>query len=121
MAELKFAAHLAYTAARAPRRVDWEVPVLATQAPADAGVAELLETIEHHRAVLTAASALAERRRARRRDELKALLVEAFSARVEASLAGGALAATFDAVAEGTLDPYSAAESVLGMVSLGRS
>jgi LAO/AO transport system kinase len=121
MAELKFAAHLAYTSARGSRSVDWEVPVLATQAQADTGVAELLDTIERHRAVLTAASALTERRRARRRDELKALLVEAFSARVEASLAGGDLAATFEAVADGTLDPYSAAESVLGMVSLGRS
>jgi LAO/AO transport system kinase len=121
MAELKFAAHLAYTSARPPRRVDWEVPVLATQAHTDTGVAELLETVERHRARLVEAGALAERRRARRRDELKALLLEAFSARVEASLAGGELAATFDAVADGTLDPYTAAESVLGMVSLGRS
>ncbi len=121
MAELRFAAHLAYTAGRGPRQPDWEIPVLATQAHADSGVGELLETIERHRAVLTGAGALAERRRARRRDELKALLLEAFSARVEARLASGELAATFDAVADGALDPYTAAESVLGMVSLGRS
>jgi LAO/AO transport system kinase len=118
MAELKFAAHLAYTSPVARRDVDWEIPVLATEAQNGVGIEELLATIERHRGALEAAGALAARRRARRRDELKSLLVEQFTASIEQRLASGDLARTFEDVAEGHLDPYSAAEAVLGMLSL---
>src|ERR1051325_5701551 len=36
MAELKFAAHLHYTSPTSPKDVDWEIPVLPTQAQSDA-------------------------------------------------------------------------------------
>lgn len=119
MAELKFAAHLTYTSATARRDVDWENPVLAAEAQSGAGIDELLATIERHRTALEGSGALAERRRARRREELKALLVEQFTASIERRLASGDLARTFEDVAEGRLDPYSAAEAVLGVLSLG--
>jgi LAO/AO transport system kinase len=121
MAELKFAAHLAHASPTARRDLDWEVPVLATEAPAGVGVSELLDTVERHRRAQMEGGVLAARRRARRRDAFRALLVEQLTARVEERLASGDLAATFEAVAEGRLDPYTAAESVLTVLSLGRS
>jgi LAO/AO transport system kinase len=122
MAELKFSAHLQYTSAPAERDVDWEIPVLSTEAQQDRGITELLGEIRRHRAVLEATGALAARRRQRRRAELRTLLVEAFTASVERRLAAGDLGRTFDEVAEGRVDPYSAAEAIVARVlSLGGS
>ena len=117
MAELKFAAHLAYAAPTARRDIDWEVPVLSTEAQNHVGITELLDRIGKHRAALEAAGALAERRRVRRREEFKALLVEQLTGQVEQRLAAGDLAPVFDDVAEGRLDPYSAAERILAVLS----
>jgi LAO/AO transport system kinase len=117
MAELKFTAHLAYTSPTARRDIDWEIPVLATEAQNNVGVGELLETIAQHRRTLEAAGTLDARRRARRRQEFKSLLVEEFTAGVEQRLRSGDLARTVDQVADGQLDPYSAAEAVLAMLS----
>jgi LAO/AO transport system kinase len=121
MAELKFAAHLHYASATTPKDVDWEIPVLACQAQADVGVAELLAEIRRHRAALEAGGALDARRRRRRRAEAEALLVEEFRERVARGVAGGALRATLDDVAAGATDPYSAVEAMLPMISLERS
>ena len=82
-AELRFAAHLQYSSPSAPRDIDWEIPVLATQAQANIGVAEVLDAIDRHRATLEAAGALDDRRRARRRQEFRSLLVERLTASVE--------------------------------------
>jgi LAO/AO transport system kinase len=117
MAELKFTAHLAYTSPTARRDIDWEIPVLATEAQNNVGVGELLETIAQHRRTLEAAGTLDARRRARRRQEFKSLLVEEFTVGVEQRLRSGDLARTVDQVADGQLDPYSAAEAVLAMLS----
>jgi LAO/AO transport system kinase len=119
MAELKFAAHLAYTRPAAPTDIDWEIPVLATEAQHDVGVAELRETIGRHRAALETSGALRSRRRARRRQEFRALLADALMAGVERRLAAGDFAATVERVAEGELDPYTAADAVLRVLSLG--
>jgi LAO/AO transport system kinase len=118
MAELKFAAHLQYTSPATRRDIDWEIPVLSTEAQNDVGIEALLSTIERHRAVQEDAGALRARRRARRREEFKALLVEEFSAAIERRLAEGDLSQTLDRVADGELDPYSAADAVLDMLSL---
>jgi LAO/AO transport system kinase len=117
MAELRFAAHLQYTSPPAPRDIDWEIPVLATQAQSNAGVAEVLDAISRHRATLETAGALEARRRARRRQEFRGLLVERLTASLEQRLAAGDLAATFQQVVDGTLDPYAAAERVLAVLS----
>jgi len=118
MAELKFAAHLHYASAASPKDVDWEIPVLSAQAQGDVGIAELLAEIRRHRSVLEAADALAARRKRRLRGELESLLLEAFRERVQRGLAGGALRAKLDEVVAGDLDPYSAVEAMLRMVSL---
>jgi len=121
MAELTFTAHLQSTGSTGPRDVDWEVPVLSTQAQNDVGIADLLAAIRRHRGVLEAAGALTERRRQRRRAELRRLLVDEFTASVERKLRSGDLARTFDEVADGAVDPYTAAETILGRPDLLRS
>jgi LAO/AO transport system kinase len=116
MAELKFAAHLHYASAASRKDVEWEIPVLSLQAQNTVGLAELLAEIRRHRAALTASSAFAARRRERARQELEALLVDAFRTRVEDELRGGRFAAVFDEVVTGARDPYSAAAAILPAV-----
>jgi LAO/AO transport system kinase len=118
MAELRFAAHLAYTGAAAPRDLDWEIPVLACEAQNDVGVAELLVEVRRHRAALEAGGALAARRRRRVRAEVEALVLQEFRARLGRGLRAGHLGALLDEVAAGRLDPYSAAAKMLAMISL---
>jgi len=118
MAELKFAAHLHHASPAGRRDVEWEIPVLATEAQNDVGIAELLAEIRRHRAVLEQSGALAARRQARRRAELETLLMEELRERMRRELRGGALAQTFDEVAAGVLDPYTATETILAMLSL---
>ena len=113
MAELKFAAHLHYASSTSPKDIDWEIPVLAAQAQADVGIAEMLGEIRRHRDVLDAAGALRARRERRRREELRALVVEALSADVERRLERGELQRPFDDVAAGDTDVYSAARVIL--------
>ena len=118
MAELKFAAHLHYASAASRKDVDWEIPVLSLEAQNGVGIAELLAEIRRHRAALTESGAFAARRRERARQELEALLVDAFKARVERGLRGGDVRALFDEVVAGTRDPYSAAAAILPVISL---
>jgi LAO/AO transport system kinase len=118
MTELKFAVHLAYTSGGAGRRdVDWEIPVLSTEAQNNVGVGAVLAVIRRHRAALEASGALGERRRARRRSEFRDLLTEELAAAVEERLRSGELKSMFDDVAEGAVDPYSAARSILDVIS----
>jgi LAO/AO transport system kinase len=118
MAELKFAAHLHYASATSRKDVDWEIPVLSLEAQNGVGVSELLAEIRRHRAALTASGAFASRRRERARQELEALLVDAFKARIDDGLRGGRFAAVFDEVVTGARDPYSAAAAILPVISL---
>src|SRR3989440_6954168 len=97
MAELTFAAHLSLTSAASPKNIGREIPVLSAEAQSGVGIAELLADVRRHRAALEAAGALAARRRARRREELKTLLLDEVRQKVERALAGGELARTVDA------------------------
>ena len=114
MAELRFSVHLHYSSSVSPKDIDWEIPVLAAQATNDVGLAELLAEVKHHRSVLEQTGALEKRRRARRRADLRTLLIEEFAGRVMTSVeADPELVATMDAVAEGKLDAYSGVERIL--------
>src|SRR5262245_9958091 len=66
MAELTFAAHLHYASPTSPKDVDWQVPVLASEAQNGDGIPEVLAEIPRHRATLEASGALETRRQARR-------------------------------------------------------
>ncbi len=118
MAELRFAAHLHYASTASPKDVDWEVPVLAGEAQNDVGMQELLDAVRRHRAALEGSGALVARRRARRGEELKSLLLEAFRARVEEAVARGQLGGDLERVLDGTLDPYSAAQALVPVLRL---
>ena len=114
MAELRFSVHLHYASSVSPKDIDWETPVMAAQATNDVGVAELLAEVKRHRSVLEQTGALEKRRRARRRADLKTLLVEEFAGRVTPSIeTDPALVAVADLVAEGKLDVYSGVERML--------
>jgi LAO/AO transport system kinase len=114
MAELRFSVHLHYSSSVSPKDIDWEIPVLAAQATNDVGLAELLAEVKRHRSVLEQTGALEKRRRARRRADLRALLIEEFAGRVMTSVeADPELVATMDAVAEGKLDAYTGVERIL--------
>jgi len=114
MAELRFSAHLHHTSGVGARDIDWEIPVLATQAANDVGVSELLDVIKRHRTVLERAGALRTRREKRRRAELAALLLEELSAQVWArAQADPVMARTLAAVSAGTLDLHSAVAQIL--------
>jgi len=78
------------------------------------GVAELLAEGKRHRRALEEAGALEKRRQARRRAELRTLLVEEFAERVMAAVERDPeLVAVIDAVAGGALDAYSGVERIL--------
>jgi LAO/AO transport system kinase len=114
MAELRFGAHLHHASGTAARDIDWEIPVIATQAANDVGVDELLALIKRHRTALERAGALATRRAERRRAELGALLADELYTQVWARVqADPALGRTLEAVAEGGLDAYTAAAMIL--------
>ena len=114
MGELRFSVHLHYSSSVSAKDIDWEIPVLAAQATNDVGVAELLAEVKRHRRVLEEAGALEKRRQARRRAELRTLLVEEFAGRVMAAVERDPeLVAVVDAVAGGTLDAYSGVERIL--------
>jgi LAO/AO transport system kinase len=118
MAELTFAAHLHYASVTSPKDVDWQIPVLATEAQNGVGVLELLAEIQRHRTALEASGAFEARRRARRRVELQTLLVDEVAAAVERHIRGNDLASTLEQVASGQLDPYSAAQAILARPDL---
>lgn len=114
MAELRFSVHLHYASSVSAKDIDWEIPVLATQAVNAIGIDELLGQVKRHRATQEAAGVLEKRRQARRRAELRALLVEEFTGQVMARIqADDALARILEAVASGSLDPYSGAAEIL--------
>jgi LAO/AO transport system kinase len=91
----------------------WSVPVLLTQATTDAGIAELSEQIEAHRAFRRAGrDATAEGRE--RLAEWGDVLRDELAARIDAAVAGEALAGVAGRVRSGAIDPYAAALEVLG-------
>jgi LAO/AO transport system kinase len=113
VAELKFNVHLHHSSPAARSDVDWEIPVLTAEAQNNVGTAEILGEVRRHRVALEHGGALVARRRSRRRAEFESLLVERFKAKVEREFRSGDLGgATAEDVAEGRVDPYSAADRV---------
>jgi LAO/AO transport system kinase len=86
-------------------------PILKTSATGEAGIAELGAALELCRG--RPAPERAARRRHQAARQVSAIAGEAARARIEAAIAeNGALAATVDAVASRTLDPWSAADAL---------
>jgi LAO/AO transport system kinase len=97
----------------------WKPPIVttvATNGPRDEGISELLTRLDAHWEWLTSTGELEERRRARARDEITVLAVAALQGRLDT----GGLDALADRVAAGTLDPFTAAETLLEGIRLPR-
>ncbi|GAA2913672.1 methylmalonyl Co-A mutase-associated GTPase MeaB [Streptomyces thioluteus] len=98
---------------------DWRPPIVKTVAARGEGVEEVVEALEKHRAWMEERGALAERRSARAAHEIERIAVAALRSRI-ADLSGdrrlGALAGR---VAEGSLDPYAAADELVAGLTEG--
>jgi LAO/AO transport system kinase len=120
LTELKYMVHLHREGQQASRDLDWEVPILSTEAVNDMGITELLEAIGRHRAALEATGALVRRRQARRARELRALILAELRQEVDRALAdGGALEAVLADVEAGRVDPYTAIRTIAERLRLG--
>jgi len=91
---------------------EWRPPVVATIALSDDGVGDLWAAIGAHRAHLETTGTLEVRRAARVGDELTRILMTLLRERAQAS-AGPAFDELTAAVANRTLDPWTAAEQLL--------
>jgi len=97
----------------------WKPPIVATVAvngPRDTGIGELVTKLDAHWTWLTSTGELDARRRARARDEITVLAVDALHGRLRMS----GIDALAGEVADGTLDPFTAAEILLEGISLPR-
>jgi LAO/AO transport system kinase len=120
LTELKYMVHLHREGQHASRDLDWDVPVLATEAAHGVGVEELLATIGRHRAALEASGTLERRRQARRARELRALILTELRQEVDRALAdGGALEPVLADVEAGRVDPYTAIRTIGARLRLG--
>jgi LAO/AO transport system kinase len=97
----------------------WDRPVLSTQAHRRVGIQALYDTIARHREAMRTASVLEQRRRERDREEF----ISALRSAVEGSLSDllsndPAIQGVASRVEGGEIDPYSAADEILGAGSL---
>jgi LAO/AO transport system kinase len=92
------------------------IPTVAVNGPRDEGICDLVAKLDGHWKWLTSTGELNARRRARARDEITVLAVAALHARLD--LRG--LDALAGQVAEGALDPFTAAEALLEGIRLAR-
>lgn len=105
------------TAAIALRRSDhdrWRPPVVATSSEKNTGITDLIDTVNTYWTYAERSGALAERRQARRIEELRTSLIRGFSALAREVCDGGPLGADLrDAVLAGETTPASAADQIV--------
>jgi LAO/AO transport system kinase len=94
--------------------VDWEVPIVRTEAARGEGVAELAEKLAEHREYITAQGTLSERRRRNLMNEVLAIATYRMRRELEESVREDAeVQELLDRVASRELDPASAATTIL--------
>jgi len=98
---------------------DWRPPVVETNALDGTGVDGLWEAVAGHRAHLLEGDRLAVRRAGRLERELRRVLSARLNQRVERTGSGEGFAEAIRALVEGRLDPYEAADRLLGGQELG--
>jgi LAO/AO transport system kinase len=89
-------------------------PVLCTTATTGAGVPDVWQAVVEHRAHLAASGELEERRRRRAAEEVTRLVAALLLDRARAVIVGPRAAELAVAVAAGDVDPWTAAEELLG-------
>ena len=98
---------------------DWRPPVVETSAADRSGIDELWGAVAAHRAHLLADGRLARRRADRLERELRRVLSARLAQRIERSGSGEGFAEAVRALVEGRLDPYEAADRLLGETGPG--
>ena len=101
------------------RRTDdgWRVPIVKTVAARGEGADEVVEAIEKHGQWLADTGRLTERRLARAAHEVEAIALTVLRSRMGDLRGGDALSALASRVVDGTLDPYSAADELVGSLT----
>src|SRR5438105_2106889 len=95
-------------------KLDWEIPVLTTEAAHGTGVDDLVEALRAHREHIERAGTLSERRRRNLMNEVLALATARLRRRLEESVREDAdVQQLLDEVVARRLDPASAAGSIL--------
>jgi LAO/AO transport system kinase len=92
----------------------WRPPVLQTVASTGEGIDALLAEIDRHAAWLAESGELARRRTLRARREVEAIALDSLRERWSAAGGGADLEALAGRVAAGDVDPYAAAEELIG-------
>ena len=87
----------------------WKPPIISTMAMRGEGIDEVMSRLDAHWSWLNSTGELARRRQARAREEITALAFAALRGR----LAAGRVDALASQVADGTLDPFQAADELL--------
>jgi len=92
----------------------WRPPIIPTVATRDEGVDELWSAVLEHRAHQERDGALAARREARLRDELRAIVRARLEQQVDSTCTGPGFERVVERVAARELDPYAAVTELLG-------
>jgi LAO/AO transport system kinase len=92
----------------------WRPPVIDTVASTGEGLAELWDVISRHRAYLRDSGLLEQRRAARMAHELRRVLLARSASIVDELATGEEFAGVVKALAAGELDPYQAADRLMG-------
>ena len=95
----------------------WNPPIVATVAVRDEGIDELVGKLDAHVTWLESSGELIRRRRARAGAEVAAIALAVLRARMGALPGDGRLSRLAAKVADGELDPYSAADELVASVS----
>jgi LAO/AO transport system kinase len=92
----------------------WTPPIVETVATDGTGIDNLFEAIGRHRTHLEADDLLADRRATRLADELRSIVLERLARRTDSVCVGARFDALVARVAAREVDPYTAADELLG-------
>jgi LAO/AO transport system kinase len=98
----------------------WRPPIIATTAVDGNGVGDLWTAVGEHRRHLETTGELVRRRETRQREELARIIVERLRARADELCGGDAFDAVHDKVRRGEVDPWTAADELLGDTTVPR-
>jgi GTPase len=99
-------------------KLDWEVPIIRTEAARGEGISELAEKLDEHRAHIEAQGTLSERRRRNLMSEVLAIATNRMRRELEASVRDDeSVKELLDRVVSRELDPASAATTILDHAS----
>ena len=95
---------------------DWRPPVIATVGTTGEGAAQLWDAVLAHRDAVSASGALAGRREQRLRSELQDIVARRLEVRAKGLLGADRWDDLRDQVVAGAVDPWSAADALLGPI-----